>query len=251
MNPLLPVARRYARFFVTPLVTTLVTASVPTLLAAGLAGLASPAMAQYAEPENPCGSLKNAYGPFDYRTRRDMLGIVEGAHFNQATEMLVRPMGRHFGGDFDYTLRASPNHHRALVSLARYGEKVKLTQIPDARYTVDCYFDRAMRFATDDLIVRMIYAGHLIRTKREADALVHLDYVAQKAAPDNPFTHYNLGLLYLEIKRYDKALPQAHAAMKLGLPRTELRDALKKAGKWTEPQADAPGEAASAASPAS
>lgn len=247
MNPLLPVARRYARFFVTPLVTTL----VPTLLAAGLTGLASQAMAQYAAPENPCGSLKNAYGPFDYRTRRDMLGIVEDAHFNQAAEMLVRPMGRHFGGDFDYTLRASPNHHRALVSLSRYAEKVKLTQIPDARYTVDCYFDRAMRFATDDLIVRMIYAGHLIRTKREADALVHLDYVAQKAAPDNPFTHYNLGLLYVEIKRYDKALPQAHAAMKLGLPRTELRDALKKAGKWTEPQADAPAEAASAASPAS
>ena len=242
MNSLLPVAPRCAR----RLVTTLAAA----LIAAGLAGLASQATAQNVEPDNQCGQLKNAYGPFDYRTRRDMLYIVEASHFNQLTESLIRPMGRHFGGDFDYTLRTSPNHHRALISMARYSERRKIARLEDTNWSVDCYFERAMRFAKDDYIVRMIYADHLIRTNRAADALVHIDYVASNTS-DNPFTHYNLGLLYLEIKRYDKALAQAHAAMKLGLPRTELRDALKKAGKWVEPRAEAPGEAASAASPAS
>ena len=100
------------------------------------------------------------------------------------------------------------------------------------------------------MLVRMIYAGHLGRTSREKEALAQLDYVAQSAA-DNPFTHYNLGLLYLELGRHDKALAQAHAALQLGLPRTELRDALKKAGKWVEPRAAAPEGAASAAEPAS
>ena len=222
------------------------------LAACCLAGLANGALAQDAAP-NPCGPLKNAYGPFDYRSQRHMLKIVEDFHFNQATEMLVRPMGRNFGGDFDYTLRASPNHHRALISMARYSERTKQFTLADTNWSVDCYFDRAMRFAKDDFIVRMIYAGHLTRTNREADALAQLNYVAQQAT-DNPFTHYNLGLLYLEIKQYDKALAEAQVAMRLGLPRTELRDALKKVGKWVEPPPlapMAPAEAASAASAAS
>ena len=105
MNPLLYLAHRRARSL------------VAALLAAGLAGLASQAMAQNAAPENACGSLKNSYGPFDYRTQRESLAVVEAVHFNQTTEMLIRPMGRNFGGDFDYTLRASPNHHRALISM--------------------------------------------------------------------------------------------------------------------------------------
>ena len=166
--------------------------------------------------------------------------------------MLVKPMGANFGGDFDYTLRASPNHHRALIALARYSERVKKPQLADAGWSVDCYFDRAMRFAKDDMIVRMIYAGHLGRTDRIAEAQAQLDYVAGSAG-DNPFTHYNLGLLYFEIKRYDQALAQAHTALQMGLTRTELRDALKKVGKWVEPpQAAAPADpAASAAGPAS
>ena len=219
------------------------------LLVAGcLAGLAAGALAQVQDAApHPCGELKNPYGPFDYRTQRIHLGIVETVHFLPDVERFQRPTRMNFG-DLDYTLRASPNHHRALISLARYGET--RGPVPDNARSVECYFDRAIRFAPNDSVVRMIYASLLVRTGREADALKQIEYVAQ-SANDNPFTHYNLGLLYLEIKQYDKALAQAHAAMQLGLPRTELRDALKKAGKWTDPHAAAPGEAASAAGPAS
>ena len=116
-------------------------------------------------------------------------------------------------------------------------------------WSVDCYFDRAMRFAKDDMIVRMIYADYLGRANREAEALAQLDYVARTAG-DNPFTHFNLGLIYLEIRQYDKSLAQAHIAMQLGLKRTELRDALKKAGKWSEPPVAAAPDAAPGASAA-
>ena len=219
------------------------------LLAAGcLAGMAVGALAQAqnAAP-HPCGELNNAYGPFDYRTQRNNLWIVENVHFLPDVERFNRPTAMNFG-DLDYTLRASPNHHRALISLARFGE-TKAPVLGNAR-SVDCYFDRAIRFAPNDMVVRMIYASLLLRTAREPEALKQVDYVSQ-SAKDNPYTHYNLGLLYVEMKQYGKALEHAHVAMQLGLPRTELRDALKKAGKWREPQAAAPGEAASAASPAS
>ena len=196
-----------------------------------------------------CGSLANPYGPYDYRNQRDKIKAVEDYHFFPAVETMMRPTGGIFG-DMDYTLRAAPNHHRALVALAGYSERTKADTLGPYR-SIDCYFDRAMRFAKDDPIVRMIYAGHLGRTNRRAQAMAQLDYVVQIAG-ENAFTHYNAGLIYLEIKQYDKALQQAHVAMQLGLPRTELRDALKKAGKWTEPApAATPAEAASAAAPAS
>lgn len=218
-------------------------------------GLPAPAAAQPQQAPHACGPLKNAYGPYDYRYHRAELQVVEAFHFGPLSEALIKPMDHQiFGGDFDYTLRASPNHHRALMSMSKLSERMKVPQPPGATYTVDCYFDRAMRFAPDDMIVRMIYAGHLGRTNRVAEASKQLDYVSTKAA-DNPFTRYNLGLSYFDIKQYDKALVQAHEAARLGLPRTELRDALKAAGKWTDAAAPTPaapaGAAPVAAAPAS
>ena len=52
------------------------------------------------------------------------------------------------------------------------------------------------------------------------------------------------------MKNYDKALSQAHKAYSLGFERPGLRDQLKAAGKWSEPESktSAPsGEAAPAA----
>ena len=64
-----------------------------------------------------CGSLNNAYGPFDYRTAtEEQHRMVEGAHFLGYIESLKR--GKNAvtpGPDIDYTLRVFPNHHRALL----------------------------------------------------------------------------------------------------------------------------------------
>ncbi|MDP3085872.1 MAG: ABC transporter permease [Rubrivivax sp.] len=218
------------------------------LLCGAWLGLPTLAAAQISTVE--CGSLVNAYGPYDYRVYKDSIEIqrVDQHHFTPLVEGLIKPIARHFGGDMDYTLRASPNHHRALITMARWSERLKNPTPPDASYTVDCYFDRAMRFAQDDLVVRMIYAGHLGRTGRKADALAQLDHVAAKA--DNAFTHYNAGLAYFDLQEFDKALKQAHAAARLGMPRTELRERLKAQGKWVElPAAPSPGVAANTAPP--
>lgn len=205
-----------------------------------------------------CGPLADGgFGPFDYRPDRDppspgtgdhalKLGLVEGAHFTKEVELLIRGhrSGNDPGGDLDYTLRAFPNHHRALMSVMRYGEKKASPKPAGLRYVVECYFERAIRFSSDDAISRIIYATYLTKNKRVPEAVAQLEQ-ATRIAGDNAFTHYNIGLAYFDIKIYDKALVQAHRALALGFDRTELRDLLQKAGQWQEPAIP------SAASPAS
>ncbi|MBK9234599.1 MAG: hypothetical protein IPO19_00485 [Rhodoferax sp.] len=201
-----------------------------------------------------CGGLTNNFGPFDYRADHHVPApgdqmphpekrrLVEGAHFTPRVESLI---GAQSGGqlgppgaDLDYTLRAFPNHHRALISVMRYGEKKGNPQPPGLRYVVECYFERALRFKPNDVIVRMIYSTYLTKHKREAEAVAQLEQ-ATALAGDNAFTHYNIGLTYFDMKIYDKALARAHRATELGFDRTELRDQLRNANQWQEPKIEA------------
>lgn len=202
---------------------------------------ATAALAQTA-PSN-CGDPRQhraaQFGPYDYRTDKSKLGIVEDYHFTPAVEALVRGSTSTLpGSDLSYTLGVFPNHHRALLAMVRYGQKMKSPQPPGARYSVDCYFDRALRFRPDDSIVRMIYANYLSKSARTPEAIQQLEQ-ATADAKNNAFSHYNIGLIYFDLKQYDRALVQAHKALSLGFPQTALRDQLQSVGKWTEP-ADLP-----------
>ena len=204
-----------------------------------------PAFAQV--DANYCGSLANGFGPFDYRPDRDpptpgsgthseKLAVVEGAHFTKEIELLIRGRsgGVDPGGDMSYTLMAFPNHHRALISVMHYGEKKASAKPPGLRYDVECYFERAIRFRSDDAIVRIIYATYLTKNKRATEAVAQLEQ-ATRIADQNGFTHYNIGLAYFDMKIYDKALAQAHRALALGFEQTSLRDLLEKASQWKNP----------------
>jgi len=182
-----------------------------------------------------CGELKNHYGPFDYRTDRgEKLDIVDRFHFTPPIEALIKGNTGTIGQDLSYTLRTFPNHHRALMTMMRYGQKLKTPHPKDAEYSIDCYFQRALRFRPDDTTARMLYATFLTTDGRVSEALHELEQVAT-AAGENAFTHYNLGLIYLDMKEFEKALAQAHMAMTLGFTQTELRDKLTAAGKWRAP----------------
>lgn len=211
-----------------------------------LAAWASPAAAQAGA--SACGQLQNGFGPYDYRTDRDKLPIVESAHFTPEVEALVRSVTGYIGGDLDYTLRAFPNHHRALLAMMRFGERTKSAQPPSAKYSVDCYFQRAVRFKSDDTTARMLYATYLHKNGRDAEANQQMESTLELAG-DNAFTRYNAGLVFLDLKNYEKALQQAHIAYELGFTRPELREALKKSGKWVEPPEAAASVPASAQVP--
>ena len=205
----------------------------------GLAAMGSGAATAQGKQAAPrCGSpYTTSYGPYDYRIYKERIEVqrVEEHHFTPLVENLIKPMfGKLFAPDFDYTLHTTPNHHRALASMVRNSLKLKDSKPQGARWTVDCYFVRAMTFVPDDMIVRLLYADYLIKVGgRTADAIPHIDLAAAKTA-DSAFSVYNAGLLYLEAGAFDKALVHAHRAAELGLPWQGLRDRLQAAGKWQD-----------------
>lgn len=203
-------------------------------------GLGTPALAQDTSASSLlCGTLfsQGQYGPFDFRTDKSMLPIVIGAHFQPYVEALIRgSTGSTPGGDIDYTLRAIPNHPNALLAMMRLGEKEKTQQPRGSRYTVECWFDRAIQFRSDDQMTRMIYTNFLTRNNRKPEAMHQLEIVLS-AAKDNAFTHQNIGLLYFDLGEHQRALIQAHKAIELGLIKPELREKLQAVGKWVEPAA--------------
>ena len=189
-----------------------------------------------------CGNLRpyGQYGPYDARTDLDKLPIVLGAHFTPVIEALISgDTNRHPGGDIDYTLRAIPNYHRALIAIMRLGERDKTDKPRDTRYTVECWFLRAIAFRPDDAIVRMIYSTYLNSKKRTAEANIQLE-IATGYAKENAFTHYNIGLHYFDLKNYERSLTQAHKAYGLGFEAPNLRDQLKSVGKWKDPDEKSP-----------
>lgn len=216
--------------------STVPTFRAGSLLSAALLALAAALAPQRAAAQQgaECGSTANAYGPYDYRTDRDRLKIVEDHHFTVEVENLIRAHTGYLGGDLDYTLRAFPNHHRALIAITRYADKLKMDQVPRADYSVRCYYMRAISFRPDDTTVRMLFAMYLNARGQRDDALKQME-VARGYAADNAFTHYNLGLVYADLGDFDRALEQAHTAMSMGFPRTELKDRLVAANRWAEP----------------
>lgn len=200
-----------------------------------------------------CGSLNNTFGPFDYRPDKykaapgdnephaEKLRLVHIAHFRPEMEALIRGgqgAKSEVGPEFDYTLRAFPNHHRALVALIRLAEKQNTLQPRGMRYSVECWFERALRFTPDDTIARMIYVSFLIKQNRAADAKAQLE-IAERTAEDNPLTQYNIGMMHFELKNYDKALSQAHKAYAAGVAMPDLRTRLQGVGQWRDLEAAA------------
>ncbi len=181
-----------------------------------------------------CGSLENHYGPYDYRSDKDKLGIVETFHLTANVSNLSSAQSAStVCGDLDYTLRAFPNHHIALMAMTRLGEKEKLAKPRGAKFSVECYLQRAFRFRNDDTTVKMLYAAYLAKSGKKTEALAMLDEMVN-AEEETANVYYNIGLIYFELKDYEKSLSYARRAYDLGFPLPGLRDKLKRAGKWKD-----------------
>lgn len=225
------------------------------LVAAVMLGPVAAQTSGRASAAGPCGSVYNtSYGPYDYRIYKDRIEVkrVEEHHFTPLVEALIKPMfGKDFAPDFDYTLHTTPNHHRALAAMTRNSLRLRDPQPKGARWSVDCYFTRAMTFAPDDFVVRMLFVDYLLKVGgREKEGLRHLDFVAANAG-DNAFTAYNAGMLYFDAKQFDKARAQALRAAELGLPWPDLRRRLEAAGEWPKDAVASESTGAAAANPAS
>jgi tetratricopeptide (TPR) repeat protein len=191
-----------------------------------------------------CGKLEFHYGPYDYRTDKAKLPIVERAHFTEEIEQGIRGNTDELGGDLHYTLSAFPNHHRALATVARVAIRDNILQLRKLKYPIECYFLRAQQFAPDDAMVRGLYGSYLYSTGKVDSALTQYKE-AIALDPENAMFNYNIGLAYLKKNDADRALAHAHKAYEQGYPLPGLKNQLVKAGKWVElppakEEADAP-----------
>jgi tetratricopeptide (TPR) repeat protein len=187
----------------------------------------------------PCTGDGQGFGPFDYTNTqqvRTKLGIVEAHHFTPEVEQLIRGKSGSIASDLDYTLRAFPNHHRALFSLIRYvtesrewGRYEKKPATPP-----ECYLQRAMRFRPEDGNVYLLYGLYLHRLDRQAEAEEQYRR-AVELMPRSAEAHYNLGILLVDMERYAEAKPVAAKAYELGYPLSGLRRMLSDAGHPLDP----------------
>ncbi|MET0319802.1 MAG: tetratricopeptide repeat protein, partial [Duganella sp.] len=164
---------------------------------------------------------------------REGLAVVEQYHFTPAVEGLVKGASGPLGGDIGYTLDHFPNHHRALAAMSKLALRDRNRKPHGAHYTIDCYFERAVRFRPNDARVRTLYGSYLLAVGQQDGALEQLERAAA-LEPANPTAHYNLGLLYVRKKDYDKARASAHQAYGMGFPLPGLKNQLAAAGQWHE-----------------
>jgi tetratricopeptide (TPR) repeat protein len=184
-----------------------------------------------APPPPHCGALAG----YDYTNseNKGYLLTVEQYHFTPNVEALRSGNSATIGGDLSYTLMMFPNHHRALAALGNFTLKEKTLKPYGARYSVECFFDRAIRFKPTDGMVRMVYGNYLLKAGQRDKAIEQLN-VAVDLEPEDPTINYNLGLLYMQKKDYELAKTYAKKAYELGFPLPGLKNQLIKAGKWED-----------------
>lgn len=180
----------------------------------------------------PCsGDSPGNFGPYDYRTDKHRLPVVENRHFTNQVEQLRRGETRtHPMGDVNYTLTVIPNHHRALYSAVRFS-------LGDSSYgpfrgvTAECYLQRATRFSPEDSVPLMLYGLYLHRLGRLEESLEKYQ-AAEERAPDDANLLYNMGLVQFDTGNYEEARRYAEKAYGHGIGLPGLRRKLQEAGHW-------------------
>ena len=108
----------------------------------------------------PCNGVKASFGPYDYSKaylHEHELFLVESAHFNNKVETLTSGAKQkgNLLGDIHYTLKAWPNHHRALNTVIKY----RILKGPYKNLGIEqpeCYFQRAVNFSPKDDVSHML-----------------------------------------------------------------------------------------------
>jgi len=179
-----------------------------------------------------CGTLQNAFGPFDYRdpvVKRERLEMVETYHFTPEIESLRGGYtGRNPLRDLAYTLRVFPNHPRALAAMARYVYTGRPPTDDPTVLSADCYFARGIAYAPDDEAVRVVYADYLYRMKQPEQAREQYEK-ALELAPESVDVNYAAGLFFVTIGELERAKQLAEFAYGRGYPLPGLKNKIAAA----------------------
>ena len=180
--------------------------------------------------------MNGFHRPLDYNDPQDQYQIkinVERNHFTPNVEALIKGQTGDLAADIALTLRAVPNHYRALYAMSQWQLKNGFPANDERIWPVECYFKRALLFKPDDATIYMLYGIYLHKAGKLDESLEKYKQ-AEKYSPDLTELHYNIGLLYFDMKDYNKSLIHAQQAYKQGYPLPGLRNKLIDAGKWKD-----------------
>jgi tetratricopeptide (TPR) repeat protein len=205
----------------------------------------------------PCQGKSQGFGPYDYiratngqdpdyyQTTRlweiDRIHYGKGLTKMQSEALSYKNNGAIFG-EFDYTLRAFPNHTGALNAIAALElkriETNKLVQnqselIRPFMTPPECYFQRAAVFQNTQPHIPLLYAIYLHRLKKYKEAAFYYEK-SLSIDDNNPEAHYNFGLVLIKLDRYDEAREHALKAYAQGHQLTGLKLQLQEKGKWKD-----------------
>jgi len=195
-----------------------------------------------------CKGQGQGFGPYDYfevdepsdaRYQEGRWWEVRVVHADPGkAAMAANPFDQiaydRAAAEFDYILRAFPNHpdilySRVMLELKRAGT----SGLRPYATPPECYLERAQVFRPQQSHIYQLYALYLGRLGRTDRAI---DYYRQALTidPKSAELNYNLGLAYVEKKDYEQAVRYARQAYALGFPLPGLRNRLRSLGVWTE-----------------
>jgi hypothetical protein len=170
---------------------------------------------------------------------------MQDIHINKGlrhmeTEPLDQFNFENAAAEFDFGLRAVPNWPDALKAVIDLDAKKRLhnrkTLYPlrSSYPPPECYLQRALVFRPKHMQSHLLFGVYLHQLRLfEKAAAEYL--VAEKLDPDNAEVQYNLGLVYFELRDYEKASRYAQLAYSHGYPLPGLQIKLEKIGKWSTP----------------
>lgn len=202
---------------------------------------------------NPCKGGDQGHGPFDYFDINDpsdklwqegRLWEIDKVHYGKGKSSLAeKPLNginlRQAASEFNYTLRAIPNHPYALYSTIdlemAVREYVQKLQIPRLSFgdivPPECYLQRALVFRPKQAHVPLLFGLYLHKLGLREQALRYYKQSVE-LEPKNAETHYNMGLLYFDMRDYNNAKIHARQAYQFGYPLPGLRKKLAGVGQW-------------------
>lgn len=163
----------------------------------------------------------------------ELLKNVEQFHIGPGRERMKKKSYQGAMQDFEFILNYFPNHPTALALVS---------DVCDLHWkSPQCdpgpYFEKALRINPGASQTYVIYGLHLQR-RNTVDRAIDAYLNAIELNPASMNAHYNVGLAYFDLKRFDLANLHAQAAYALGYPLPGLRDKLTKAGQWKPLPAD-------------